>query len=62
MYGYITPPFTLALFALPFLVFRSVVFCSRVCIRTVDYDDDDEGEHDRRDCPSGQDQQGNYFG
>jgi hypothetical protein len=52
----------LALVAFPFLTCRCVAFCSRASDRTVDHDDDDEGEHDRRDCPPGQDQQGNYFG
>jgi hypothetical protein len=53
---------SLASFAFSFVVFLSLVFWPRVCIRRVDHDDDDEGEHDRRDCSPGQDQQGYYFG
>lgn len=47
---------------LPFFLLPPRVLCPRVWNRTVDHDDDGEGEHDRCSYPPGQDQQGHYLG
>ena len=52
--------YQLAFLGLPF--FLSFVFCPRVGNRTIDHDDEDEGENDCRSYPPDQDQQGYYFG
>jgi len=50
-----------AVFALSFSRSIVLVWRARVRGRTVNHDDG-EGEHDRRNHPSAQDQQGHYFG
>ena len=55
-------PFPLTSFAFSFFLFLPFVLCPRLWNRTVDHDDDDEGEHDCPNYPPGQDQQGYYFG
>ncbi len=54
--------FLLASFAFWSFLFLSFALCPRVWNRTVDHDDDGEGEHDRRGHPREQDQQGRYLG
>ena len=54
--------FHLTSFAFSFFLFLPFVLCPRLWNRTVDHDDDDEGEHDCPNYPPGQDQQGYYFG
>jgi hypothetical protein len=39
-----------------------VTLCLPIRSRRVDRDDDGEGEHDRRDHPPGEEQQGHYLG
>ncbi len=52
---------SLSSFPISFFLFLSFVFCPRVWNRTIDHDDEDEGENDCRSYPPDQDQQGYYF-
>jgi hypothetical protein len=52
----------LAFLTFPFSRANIPVCRARTCIRRVDHDNDDEGEHDCRDHPTEQNRQGHYFG